>query len=122
VSGDSIAREVDDALREVARDVGDGSFLVTLKTPAGGSATPWGTTADTFTESELPAMVSSYPFDMIDGTLIRATDKRVMVSAVGAVPTTADKLEIDGVDHAIVMVKPLAPSGVPLFYECQCRA
>lgn len=123
MSGADIAREVAAALREVAGEVGDGEFLVTLKTPTGGSATPWGGVAPSVTEQEIPAMVSSYPASMIDGTLIRATDKRVMIAAEnGGVPTTAATLEISGVNHEIVSVDTLSPSGVALYYIVQARA
>lgn len=123
MSGLSIAREVDAALREVARDVGAGEYVVTLLEPAPQAQNPWDVgNAGQPTSYDVPAMVGSYPASMIDGTLIQATDKRVMLSALGPEPSTAWQVVINGVTHQIVMVKPLKPSGVALYIECQCRA
>lgn len=122
MSGDQIAREVADALREVAAEVGDGTFLVTLRVVTGEPVNPWDTDTSASQNFEVPAMVSDYPRDMIDGTLIRATDKRVLIAAEnGTVPTTSMIAVISGVEHTIVSVDELAPSGVALYYECQCR-
>lgn len=121
MSGASIAAEVDAALREVARDVGAGTYTVTLVEPAPQPSTPWDTPSGTATEYTVNAMVSRYPNNLIDGTLIQATDKRVLVSAVGPVPQTSWRIEIEGVSHEIVSVTPLQPSGVALMYQVQAR-
>ena len=122
MSGASIAAEVDAALREVARDVGSGTYTVTLVEPAPQAPNPWTPASGTAMQYTVPAMVSRYPNNMIDGTLIQATDKRVMLSAVGPTPEVDWAVIIDGVSHAIMMIRPLQPSGVPIYYECQCRA
>lgn len=77
-------------------------------------------------------VVTSYPCTMavlkfdnkdIDGTLIKATDKKVYVAAKGLsiVPTTTDRISIGGVQHTIVRVMPLNPAGVNIYYEFQAR-
>lgn len=60
----------------------------------------------------------------IDGTLIKATDKKVYIAAKGlsVVPTTTDKLMIGGVAHTIVRVMPLNPAGINVYFEVQARA
>jgi len=121
MSGAQIAQEVAAALREVARDVGEGIYLAKLIQVASAPSTPWDSAGETTVETELDAMVSDYAQSLIDGTLIRQGDKRVMVEATGPEPTQADKLEIDGVIYQIVNVKPLKPSGVALYYTLQCR-
>jgi hypothetical protein len=128
MSGDAISREVDAALREVARDVGDGEFLVKLLRPSILPENPWdfGAGEDSsgaypFDEFDLPALVSYFPQSMIDGTLIQVDDRRVMVSARGPKPTTADKLVIAGVTHRIISVRETGPSGVALYYFVQAR-
>ena len=75
------------------------------------------------TPDPLPVWIVLEAYDQrhIDGELIRAQDKRVMMEASGPVPTQGDVLEISGQDHAILSVKPLAPSGINLMFECQCR-
>jgi hypothetical protein len=122
MSGADIQREVDAALREVARDVGDGEYLVTLVEPATLPQNPWDVQTGAPVTYSVPAMVSSYPASMIDGTLIQATDKRVLLSARGPTPEVDWRIVIDGVSHAIMMLKPLQPSGVPLYWEAQARA
>jgi hypothetical protein len=60
----------------------------------------------------------------IDGTLIKATDKKVYIAAKGLaiIPETTDELIIDGVSHAIVRVTPLNPAGFLVYHEVQARA
>lgn len=121
MSGASIAAEVAQALREVAVDVGDGEFLVTLTQKASAPVNPWDADSSTDTETELPALVQMFPMSMIDGTLIQMNDRKVMVAATGPVPKTADTLTIAGVVHRIINVRSTTPSGVPLYYEIQAR-
>jgi hypothetical protein len=128
MSGRSIASEVAAALREVATDVGTGEFLITLKQPSVTPNNPWdfgagenGSSAYPFDDYELPAIVSDFPQSMIDGTLIQVGDRRVMLAATGPKPSTADKLEIQGVVHRIISVRETGPSGIPLYYFAQAR-
>jgi hypothetical protein len=58
---------------------------------------------------------------MIDGTLIRAEDRRVMVAVGTTVPLVSDRLRIGTTTYQIVSVMETAPSGVALFYEVQAR-
>lgn len=122
MSGASIAAEVAAALREVALDVGAGTFTVTLLRPAAQPSNPWEAPAAAATEIPLAALVQAYPKSMIDGTLIRAEDRMVMAEASGTVPTVADRLRIGSTEYAIVGVTETAPSGVALYYEIQARA
>jgi hypothetical protein len=67
-------------------------------------------------------MVGRFNRNMIDGTLIRATDKRVMIAGTAPKPLTSWTVAIAGQAHAIVSVREVAPSGVALYYEVQARA
>jgi hypothetical protein len=60
----------------------------------------------------------------IDGTPIKATDKKVYIAAkrLAIVPVTTDKLLIGGVSHTIVRVVPLNPSGLNVYFEVQARS
>jgi hypothetical protein len=122
MSGASIAAEVAAALQEVAGDVGSNTFAVTLTQDSGEPANPWDTDTSTETVTNMAALIQNYPLGMIDGTLIRAEDRKVMLPATGPRPTTADKLTIAGKVYAIVSIMETSPSGVPLFYEVQARA
>ena len=118
----AIRAEVAAALAEASAAVGDGPLIVTLVRTAGGPQTPWDTSAFTETaETSLRAVVGRYDRRLVDGTLIMAGDRRVMVEAGPVEPTTADRLRIGGEDYAIVAVRPLAPGGVALMYEVQVR-
>lgn len=121
MSGVSIAAEVAAALSEVAADVGAGAFTVTLTQSSGEPANPWDTDTSTDAATAINAVVQEYPQSMIDGTLIRQSDRRVMMAATGPKPTTADTLTIDSVVYEIVSVRETSPSGVALYYEVQAR-
>lgn len=122
MSGASIAAEVNAALAEVARDVGDGSFTVTLLEPAAQPENPWDTPAGSPTEHEVNAIVQDYPASMIDGTLIQQGDKRIMISATVIRPEVNWRVIDRGVSYAIMMVREIGPSGIALYYELQGRA
>ncbi len=60
-----------------------------------------------------------------DGDLIRINDRKIIMSAVGvpSAPTPEDRhVMADGTVAQIVTVRPLSPSGLPLFYELQVRS
>lgn len=119
MSGASIAAEVDAALASLATELGSGAFSIVL-VRSGEQVNPW-SAAGTETTFDLTGNVQSYPRSMIDGTLIQTDDRRVMVSATGEVPTTADKLRIGSTDYQIISVNEKAPQGVPLYFEVQVR-
>lgn len=59
----------------------------------------------------------------IDGTLIKASDKKVYIAAKGLaiVPVTTDRLLIGNVSHTIIRVMPLNPAGASVYFEVQAR-
>jgi hypothetical protein len=122
MSGASIAAEVNAALAEVARDVGDGSFEVTLLEPAAQPVNPWDAPAGAPTEHAVNAIVQDYPASMIDGTLVQQGDKRIMISATVIRPEVNWRVIDRGTSYAIMMIRELGPSGVALYYELQGRA
>lgn len=87
------------------------------------SGDPWNPgTSDT----DYPCTLVALDYDQkdIDGTLIKATDKKVYVAVAGLPiqPTTTDKVIIGGVVSTIVQAKPLNPAGTVVFWELQARA
>lgn len=127
MSGSQIAAEVFQALVEVAKDVGDGEFTVTLRKPPAPQEAPWDTPSGSETGHELPALVSTYSMTtratayQKDGTLIMADDRKVVLPSTGVVPTPDDKLIIGGHAYRIMSVNEAAPSGVTLYYVLHCR-
>lgn len=121
MSGADIAAEVAAALREVGQETGAGELIATLIRPAPQPQNPWDPPAGEPSEHPLAVMVESYEQNDIDGTLIRAEDRRVMMEAAGITPTTADRLKIGTDEYAILSAQPEAPGGVALFFVLQCR-
>jgi hypothetical protein len=78
------------------------------------------------TIQKTPCRLAVLKFDNkdIDGTLIKATDKKVYIAAkvLAIVPATTDKLMIGGLSHTIVRVMPLNPAGIDVYFEVQARA
>lgn len=78
------------------------------------------------TIQKTPCTLAVLKFDNrdIDGTLIKASDKKVYISAKGLaiVPLTTDRLMIGVSAHTIVRVMPLNPAGVDVYFEVQARA
>ena len=68
-------------------------------------------------------VVTDFKNREIDGTLVQAGDKKVIVSTSGLTiePATGDKIAVGGFDHSIVSVKPINPGGLVIIYQLQCR-
>ena len=120
MTGPQIAAEVAAALAEAAGATGNGQRASLIR-PAAPPVNPWDAPAGAPTEHPVWAIAEAYSKSMVDGTLIRAEDRRVMIEATGLEPTTADRLKIGAVEYEIVRVDPEAPAGVALFFVCQCR-
>lgn len=106
---------------EVAAAIAEVGFAATLKRPDTGPATPWDA-ATVIPGAEIPVTILSDTYDLrhIDGTLIRAQDRRIMMAST-VVPTENDRLIIAGVTHQIVRVTTLEPGGIALLFEVQAR-
>lgn len=83
----------------------------------------WNPTTGAFTDTACMLVELEFTANEIDGTLIRATDRKVLVSTAGmeAAPTEADKLVIGDNPMDIVAVKPLSPGGLVLLWEVWAR-
>lgn len=121
MSGAGIAAEVAAAIRSAAAEVGGGTALIATLTRKANATTPWGV-GGAAQIAEIAVLVSTYNLSLINGENIRADDRKVMAEATGVIPTTADRLEIDGVTYSIISVQPAAPGGTDLYYTLQCRA
>lgn len=122
MSGAQIAAEVNAALAEASIATGDGTYTVLLLEPAAQPTNPWDSPAGAPTQHEVNAIISDYPLTMIDGTLIRQGDKRLMISATGPAPKVNWSVTSSGVTYAILSVREIGPGGVALYYELQARA
>lgn len=85
--------------------------------PANGAPAAGTTTAQT-----VQAVVLDYPQKYVDGTLIRAGDRRALVSAVGTTaPLAGDTFTWKSQALVVVSVKELGPAGVAVLYTLQVR-
>lgn len=121
MSGSDIQREVAAGINEAAQALSDGGFSITIVSGAAQPVNPWDAPAGSPTETPVIGIVSNYPRKLIDGTLIRAEDRKILIGATGINPTVADKVKIATLEYEIVSVMELAPAGVPLTYEIQAR-
>lgn len=67
---------------------------------------------------------TDYTAREIDGTLIQASDKKLLVAVSGLTitPTPDDRITVGGKTYEIVTVKTLQPGGTVILYEIQGRA
>ncbi len=107
---------------EVAEALGDTGHSGTL-IRAGVSAGPaWDPTPGPEQRIAVKLLGDTLGLGLVDGTAIRAGDRREMMAAEGATPTPADRLQIGAVTYSIVRAEPYAPGGVALFYDLVLRA
>lgn len=107
----AIAAEVATALQEVG-------FTATLKRKGAKTGPEYAPVYGPDVEHNVTVMQDTISLGLIDGSMIRAGDKLVMMAAGGVVPTTADRI----MGMAVMRVEPFAPGDVDLFYEVLLRA
>ena len=120
MSGQQIANEVLAALREAGQETGSGP-LIAMLTPAVEGGNPWDAAGPPPDPAQVTIVIDEFRVNEIDGTLIRAGDKKVLIDATGPAPNTGDTLAISGEDHRIEMVWPLSPAGVAVMYTVAAR-
>ena len=116
-----IAAEVAAGLGEAGEGVGDGTLIATLLKPGTNTGPEYAPVLGAPTEHPLTVVLIAFSDEEREGTLIEATDLKVLADATGAAPTVADKLVIDDVAHTIHGVTQLAPAGIPLMYTIWAR-
>lgn len=80
------------------------------------------TGAGTATTQAVKAAVFDFPQSYIDGSLIRAGDRRAVVAAVGVTaPLVGDLFPWKGQNLVVVSVKELGPNGLAVLYTLQVR-
>jgi hypothetical protein len=110
---------------EVASALADVGFSATLYRPGGKTGPENDPTFLPATSHPITVMLDTISLGMIDGSVIHAGDKRVMMAAGGIVPTTADRVSLSSADAtglSVVRVEPFAPAGVDLYYELLLRS
>ncbi len=102
--------------------------LMTLTRQSAGTYGVSNATASISTSTQtVYGAVFPYADKNIDGTLIKAGDKQLLMAAINAAggaltpPVLNDTVTIDSVVYTITQVKPLSPAGITVIYDCNIR-
>lgn len=100
-----------------------GSSASISRTTAGGYNPETGTSSPESTVTQnVKAVVIDYENSFVDGSLILRGDKQVFISANGVTqPAAGDKFMWQTKEYSVIAVTPLAPAGVNVLFEVQCR-
>lgn len=105
-----------------------GQALVITRTVQGSYNPDSGAVINTTSTQEGFGAVFDYGTRSIDGTLIRAGDKQLLLSALDAsgvaltAPCLGDTVTIGGVVYVLVEpLKTISPAGTVVMYECNIR-
>lgn len=132
-NGDDIAAQVEAALIEAATATGSGPLYATLCRKGTPTGPEYDQTPGAPTKHSLTMINDTISLGLIDGSMIRATDKLIVVAATGAVPTTADTVVLGAPENvtlpadnslpglSVEMVKAVAPGGTTVLYEVLLR-
>lgn len=107
---------------------GKGQLITLTRQSAGTYSVSNATAAITATSTQtVYGAVFPYADKNIDGTLIKAGDKQLLLAAVSAAgaaltpPVLNDTVTIDSVVYTITQIKPLSPAGTTVIYDCNIR-
>lgn len=75
-------------------------------------------------EMREPCMVVRDTYSAVErsGTLIEEGDVKLLIAATVAAPTTADRIEVQGVTYALQSVEPIQPGPDVLVYQARGRS
>lgn len=102
---------------EVAGAIASVGFAVTLEKPGVPTGPEWAPTPGTPATFVLTALDETIDIKDGAGTLTGKTMRQLTVGATVAVPNKGDRIQVRGVWHEIMDVKPLAPGGGDLMFE-----
>ena len=121
-AGTDIATEIAAALAEATTATGSGEFTATLIQSGGFSGPESDRTPLPDVETDVTILSDDFGWGQANGTTIQSRDRKLLVSAVGAVPAPKDRMRVQSKVYGVIDVKPLAPGGEALLYEVQLRA
>ena len=113
--------------RDAAADIQAEGVQVTWTTVTGYTDDPSAGTRTPTTSTLSPyAVVTEYSTQDMDGTLVQAGDRKLLMEAqtfadAGVTPTDDDKVSVSSREYQVVRLSPLEPAGVPLLYNVQVR-
>ena len=99
-----------------------GQAVTLSRQTVGAYDTATGTSAVTVTTQTGKGVLLDYGTKDIDGTLILATDKQLLLSVTGiTVPIVGDTATVNGIIYAIMRIKDLSPAGTSVMLDCNLR-
>lgn len=99
-----------------------GQTMTLARTVPGAYDTETGTVGSTVTSFTGPGIALAYSRRDIDGTLIQQADQRAYLDPlIGATPQTGDTLTIGAEVFRVIASRPLAPAGITVLHDVQCR-
>jgi len=97
---------------------------VVLKHESGGTIDPaTGVVTVPATENTATGygVASRYKNAEVDGTLIRASDQRLVLEKVSTVPQAGWRAQVSGKEYKVMDVMPVSPGNEDVIYICQLR-
>ena len=99
-----------------------GQQVVMVRKLAGAYNPATGSSTDTSVLQTGYGVVLDYGIKNIDGQLIKAGDKQLLLSTSGlTTPAVNDTVTIGTELFTVTMVKSLSPAGTPLLFDCNIR-
>ena len=80
-----------------------------------------GTNTGTYSDIDLYAVDLDINKSLLNDGLVKATDRMVIMSS-DAEPSMPDTISIGSVDHKIINIVKISPSGTDVIYKVVCRA
>lgn len=118
-----LAAEIAAALAEGSAAVGNGPLTVTIMRDGVKSGPSYDQTTGPDLEFPVTALVGEFTTMERASSLIDATDIKIYVAVgQGVVPTTQDRVMMNGKTRAIKNVMPLQPGGENLMFQLQVQS
>lgn len=99
---------------------------ITKQTAGSYSVSTGVASVSTSTQSAYGALFD-YENKNIDGSLVKKGDRKLLLSALNTAlaaltaPSVNDTVTANSVTYTIIAIRPIAPSGVAVAYDCQIR-
>jgi hypothetical protein len=107
---------------------GKGQTITLIKQSAGSYSVSTGAVTVTPSTYYAYGAIFDYGTKDIDGTLIKAGDKQLLLSAYSTTtgtlltaPAVNDKVTVAGITYTITQIKTVAPGGTTVIYDCNIR-
>ena len=113
--------DLSDVATDLMKSLGDETH-VKITRKSGGTFDPVAGTNTGEVTTVLPSVGVVVKLDstLIDGTRIKATDKMILLDK-GLTPLYTDLITFDAIDHTVVQINEVNPSGITQMFKVVCR-